>query len=87
MRIISGPALSGFIVHAFGFPAMLYVISFLCLCYAPLLFWLRNPPAREEKMVKESLDENSFHPLIDGFPLFCLVADYERKSQFIFIYT
>lgn len=48
-----GPALSGFIVHAFGFRAMLYTISFLCLCYAPLLFLLRNPPAREEKMVKK----------------------------------
>jgi DHA1 family solute carrier family 18 vesicular amine transporter 1/2 len=50
-----GPALSGFIVHAFGFRAMLYVISFLCLCYAPLMFYLRNPPAREEKMVTKFL--------------------------------
>lgn len=48
-----GPALSGFIVHAFGFRAMLYMISFACLCYAPLLFYLRNPPAKEEKMVKK----------------------------------
>lgn len=46
-----GPALSGFIVHAFGFRAMLYIISCLCLCYAPLLFYLRDPPAREEKAV------------------------------------
>ncbi|CAF4678489.1 unnamed protein product [Rotaria socialis] len=45
-----GPALSGFIVHAFGFRAMLYIISFICLCYAPLLLFLRNPPAREENM-------------------------------------
>ncbi|CAF3373243.1 unnamed protein product [Rotaria sp. Silwood1] len=45
-----GPALSGFIVHAFGFRAMLYIISLICLCYAPLLFYLRNPPARDEKM-------------------------------------
>ncbi|CAF1252766.1 unnamed protein product [Adineta steineri] len=44
-----GPALSGFIVHAFGFPAMLYMISFLCMCYAPLLVLLRNPPARDER--------------------------------------
>jgi len=46
-----GPALSGFIVHAFGFRAMLYTISFLCLCYAPLMLYLRNPPTKEEKMV------------------------------------
>ena len=52
-----GPAMSGFIVHAFGFSTMLYVISFLCLCYAPLLIFLRNPPARDENIVrKESLD-------------------------------
>ena len=46
-----GPAVSGFVVHAFGFPVMLYIISFLCLCYAPLLILLRNPPARTERMV------------------------------------
>ncbi|CAF0998137.1 unnamed protein product [Adineta ricciae] len=53
-----GPALSGFIVHAFGFPVMLYIISFLCLCYAPLLILLRNPPARTERM---SLITNENH--------------------------
>lgn len=50
-----GPALSGFIVHAFGFRAMLYIISFICLCYAPLMLLLRNPPVKEEKMVMKFL--------------------------------
>ncbi|CAF1927186.1 unnamed protein product [Rotaria magnacalcarata] len=45
-----GPALSGFIVQAFGFRAMLYTISFICLCYAPLMLFLRNPPAKDEKI-------------------------------------
>ncbi|CAF1040752.1 unnamed protein product [Adineta steineri] len=45
-----GPAMSGFIVHAFGFRGMLYSIAFICLCYAPLMFFLRNPPAKGEKM-------------------------------------
>ena len=50
--VFLGPALSGFIVHAFGFRAMLYIIAFLCLCYAPLMIFLRNPPGRNENMVK-----------------------------------
>jgi DHA1 family solute carrier family 18 vesicular amine transporter 1/2 len=50
--VFLGPALSGFIVQAFGFKGMLYIISFLCLCYAPLMLFLRNPPAKDEKMVK-----------------------------------
>lgn len=49
--------MSGFIVHAFGFSGMLYIIAFLCLCYAPLMLFLRNPPAREEKIVSVELDQ------------------------------
>jgi DHA1 family solute carrier family 18 vesicular amine transporter 1/2 len=44
--------MSGFIVHAFGFRSMLYIISFICLCYAPLMLFLRNPPAKDEKIVR-----------------------------------
>jgi hypothetical protein len=51
----SGPASSGFIVHAFGFSGMLYIIAFICLCYAPLMLFLRNPPAQGEKMVNKLL--------------------------------
>ena len=58
--------MSGFIVHAFGFSAMLYSISFLCLCYAPLLFFLRNPPARDETKV-HLIDEYRFSLILAGF--------------------
>lgn len=51
--------MSGFIVHAFGFKGMLYTISFVCLCYAPLMFFLRNPPAKDEKMVSHSSIKSS----------------------------
>jgi MFS transporter, DHA1 family, solute carrier family 18 (vesicular amine transporter), member 1/2 len=57
-RSLPGPAMSGFIVHAFGFSGMLYIIAFLCLCYAPLMFFLRNPPAQGEKIVSDELDRN-----------------------------
>ncbi|BFY98773.1 hypothetical protein BsWGS_01813 [Bradybaena similaris] len=45
-----GPALSGTIVGKVGFHWMLWIIAIVNLIYAPLLFFLRNPPAREEKM-------------------------------------
>ncbi|CAF1202474.1 unnamed protein product [Rotaria sp. Silwood1] len=45
-----GPALSGFIVQAVGFRGMLYIISFICFCYAPMMLFLRNPPAKDEKI-------------------------------------
>jgi DHA1 family solute carrier family 18 vesicular amine transporter 1/2 len=50
-----GPVLSGFIIQAFGFKVMLYIIAFICLCYAPLIFFLRNPPAKNEKTVNRSI--------------------------------
>lgn len=49
-----GPALSGFIFDAFGFPVMLYIIAFLCFCYAPLMIFLRNPPGRDENIVSRT---------------------------------
>ncbi|XP_059178884.1 synaptic vesicular amine transporter-like [Physella acuta] len=45
-----GPALSGTIVSRIGFHWMLWIIAIVNLLYAPLLYFLRNPPAREEKM-------------------------------------
>ncbi|CAF0881944.1 unnamed protein product, partial [Didymodactylos carnosus] len=45
-----GPALSGFVVRTIGFSWMLYTISFICLLYAPLMFFLRNPPGKDEKL-------------------------------------
>ncbi|RUS87921.1 hypothetical protein EGW08_004337 [Elysia chlorotica] len=45
-----GPALGGTIVERIGFHWMLWIIGIVNLVYAPLLWFLRNPPAREEKM-------------------------------------
>ena len=67
--------MSGFIVHAFGFSSMLYFISFLGLCYAPLMILLRNPPGKDEKMVEIFL----FLSEIFLF-FFFLVINHERKS-------
>ncbi|KAK3732081.1 hypothetical protein RRG08_026466 [Elysia crispata] len=45
-----GPALGGTIVEKIGFHWMLWIIGIVNLVYAPLLWFLRNPPGREEKM-------------------------------------
>ncbi|KAK7508697.1 hypothetical protein BaRGS_00000263 [Batillaria attramentaria] len=44
-----GPAMSGTIVEHVGFHWMLWIIAIVNLVYAPFLFFLRNPPAKEEK--------------------------------------
>jgi len=48
-----GPALSGTLVKSIGFNWMLYIIAFMTLLYAPLLIYVRDPPARQAE--KESL--------------------------------
>lgn len=43
--------MSGIVVNAIGFPAMLVTIAILSFLYAPLMFLLKNPPAKEENLV------------------------------------
>ncbi|XP_052224886.1 synaptic vesicular amine transporter-like [Dreissena polymorpha] len=50
MGFAIGPMLSGSIVKAIGFSWMLWITAILCLIYAPLIVFLRNPPGKEEKM-------------------------------------
>ncbi|KAK6186584.1 hypothetical protein SNE40_008598 [Patella caerulea] len=45
-----GPAISGTIVREAGFQWMLWLIAIVNLIYAPLLYFLRNPPAKEENL-------------------------------------
>ncbi|CAH0395466.1 unnamed protein product [Bemisia tabaci] len=44
-----GPALSGTLVNTIGFEWMLFGIAFLNFAYAPLLYFLKSPPTKEEK--------------------------------------
>ncbi|XP_071487419.1 synaptic vesicular amine transporter-like [Diadema antillarum] len=43
-----GPSLSGAIVEAIGFPWLVRIVAIIDFMYAPLLYFLRNPPAKEE---------------------------------------
>ncbi|XP_035740683.1 synaptic vesicular amine transporter-like [Vespa mandarinia] len=44
-----GPALSGTLVNTIGFEWMLFGIAILNFMYAPLMYFLRAPPTKEEK--------------------------------------
>uniref|UniRef100_A0A8C4Q6H1 Solute carrier family 18 member 2 n=1 Tax=Eptatretus burgeri TaxID=7764 RepID=A0A8C4Q6H1_EPTBU len=45
-----GPSTGGAIARAIGFPWMMTIIGLVDIAFAPLCFFLRNPPGREEKM-------------------------------------
>jgi DHA1 family solute carrier family 18 vesicular amine transporter 1/2 len=47
----TGPALSGTLVQTIGFEWMLFGIAIISFMYAPLLYYLRNPPTKEERQV------------------------------------
>ena len=52
IRNTPGPALSGTLVQTIGFEWMLFGIAIISFMYAPLLYYLRNPPTKEERQVK-----------------------------------
>lgn len=43
--------MGGMIVRAIGFPWLMVIIGVINIAYAPLCWFLRNPPAKEEKIV------------------------------------
>lgn len=51
MGVIAGPALSGTLVNTIGFEWMLFGTAMLCFMYAPLMYFLKSPPTKEEKKV------------------------------------
>ncbi|EHA99606.1 Chromaffin granule amine transporter [Heterocephalus glaber] len=51
-----GPSTGGAIVQAIGFPWLMVIIGVVNIVYAPLCYFLRNPPAKEEKLAILSQD-------------------------------
>lgn len=49
-----GPALSGSLVEAVGFQAMLVGIGIICFIYGPVLFFLKDPPVKSEQEKQET---------------------------------
>ncbi|NXX58074.1 VMAT1 protein, partial [Scopus umbretta] len=50
MGFAIGPSAGGAIVRAIGFPWLMIIIGVINIAYAPLCWYLRNPPAKEEKI-------------------------------------
>ncbi|XP_076141803.1 synaptic vesicular amine transporter [Alosa pseudoharengus] len=50
MGFALGPSAGGAIARSIGFPALMTIIGIIDILFAPLCFFLRDPPAREEKM-------------------------------------
>ncbi|XP_040473928.1 chromaffin granule amine transporter isoform X1 [Falco naumanni] len=50
MGFAIGPSTGGAIVRAIGFPWLMVIIGVINITYAPLCWYLRNPPAKEEKI-------------------------------------
>ncbi|KAM5264711.1 chromaffin granule amine transporter isoform 1-T1 [Ctenodactylus gundi] len=70
-----GPSTGGAMVQAIGFPWLMVVFGMVNIFYAPLCYFLRSPPAKEEKLAILSqacpLDTRTFAPqkLAKDFPL------------------
>ncbi|KAM4037888.1 chromaffin granule amine transporter [Anomaloglossus baeobatrachus] len=50
MGFALGPSMGGAIAKAIGFPWLMVITGVLNILYAPLCFFLRSPPAKEEKL-------------------------------------
>lgn len=50
---LKGPSAGGAIAKAIGFPWLMTIIGIIDILFAPLCFFLRSPPAKEEKMVRK----------------------------------
>ncbi|KAL6478394.1 hypothetical protein MHYP_G00142290 [Metynnis hypsauchen] len=50
MGFAFGPSAGGAIARSIGFPWLMTIIGVVDILFAPLCFFLRNPPANEEKM-------------------------------------
>ncbi|XP_027820183.2 chromaffin granule amine transporter isoform X2 [Ovis aries] len=56
LGISIGPSTGGAIVRAIGFPWLMVIIGVTNILYAPLCYYLRSPPAKEEKLAVLSQD-------------------------------
>ncbi|NWI16605.1 VMAT1 protein, partial [Crypturellus soui] len=67
-----GPSAGGAIVRAVGFPWLMVVIGVINITYAPLCWFLRSPPAKEEKIAilsQECPMQTKSYPMQRDFPL------------------
>lgn len=73
-----GPSAGGAIAKAIGFPWLMTIIGIIDIVFAPLCFFLRSPPAKEEKMVRKLFFFfDSF-----GMAIWIVSAEFNSKLHF-----
>ncbi|XP_054854252.1 chromaffin granule amine transporter [Eublepharis macularius] len=86
MGFAIGPSTGGALVRAIGFPWLMVVIGGINLLYAPLCWFLRSPPAKEEKIAilseECSMQTKSYatQKVLREFPL-TDISDEEAESE------
>lgn len=78
---LPGPSTGGAIVQAIGFPWLMVIIGVVNIVYAPLCYYLRSPPAKEEKLVrsadclkKKKFTSVSFHHLSHSLSSWAIIS-------------
>uniref|UniRef100_A0A672KCB4 Synaptic vesicular amine transporter-like n=1 Tax=Sinocyclocheilus grahami TaxID=75366 RepID=A0A672KCB4_SINGR len=71
MGFAIGPSAGGAIAKSIGFPWLMTIIGVIDILFAPLCFFLRNPPANEEKMVRpHNTALSNENPIKSNFNMF-----------------
>uniref|UniRef100_A0AAY5KAH8 Major facilitator superfamily (MFS) profile domain-containing protein n=1 Tax=Esox lucius TaxID=8010 RepID=A0AAY5KAH8_ESOLU len=60
MGFALGPSTGGAIARSIGFPWLMTIIGIVDILFAPLCYFLRSPPGREEKMVRRDETRTSY---------------------------
>ncbi|XP_069756148.1 synaptic vesicular amine transporter-like isoform X2 [Narcine bancroftii] len=85
MGFALGPSTGGAIAKTIGFPWLMAIIGIIDILYAPLCFFLRNPPAKEEKMAilmnQNCPVKTKMYTTQDHFQKLPETDDYEEESR------
>ncbi|GCC22219.1 hypothetical protein chiPu_0000604 [Chiloscyllium punctatum] len=85
MGFALGPSTGGAIAKTIGFPWLMIIIGIIDIIYAPLCFFLRSPPAKEEKMAilmnQNCTVKTKMYTTQDHFQKAPVVDDNEEESE------
>ncbi|XP_078420783.1 synaptic vesicular amine transporter isoform X2 [Cetorhinus maximus] len=85
MGFALGPSSGGAIAKTIGFPWLMTMIGIIDILYAPLCFFLRSPPAKEEKMAilmnQNCPVKTKMYTTQDHFQNAPVVDDNEEESE------
>lgn len=83
LHFLKGPSAGGAIAKAIGFPWLMTIIGIIDILFAPLCFFLRSPPAKEEKMVRKLL--GCIEVFLDNFSMVFWMVSLWLNSEIYFM--